>query len=69
MYVCKLQPEYGNKGEQIICQSLLLLQIYYLFLLKGQTTILSSLLMKNANFLQTSPNNIFEQYFLPCLST
>ena len=60
MYVCKLQPEYDNTGEQVIRQTLLLLQIQYLFWLKGQTTILSSLLLKNANLLQASPDNIFE---------
>ena len=60
MYVCKLQPAYDNAGEQIVRQGLLLLQIQYLFKLKGQTTILSSLLLKNANLLQTSPNNIFK---------
>ena len=60
MYVCKLQSAHGNAGEQVIRQGLLLLQTQYLFKLKGQTTFLSSLLLKNANLLQTSPNNIFE---------
>ena len=60
MYVCKLQLAYGNAGEQVIRQGLLVLQMQYLFKLKGQATILSSLLLKNANLLQTSPNNIFE---------
>ena len=36
MYVCKLQPAYDNAGEQIVRQGLLLLQIQYLFKLKGQ---------------------------------
>ena len=62
MYVCKLQPAYDNTGEQVIWQSLSLLQIKYLFWLKGQTTILSSLLLKNANLLQTTPNNIFKLF-------
>ena len=60
MYVCKLQPAYDNTGEQVVWQSLLLSQIQYLFWLKGQTTILSSLLLKNANLLQASPNNILD---------
>ena len=62
MYVCKLQPSYGNAGEQVILQGLLLLQIQYLFWLKGQTTILSSLLLKNANLLKPSLNNIFKLF-------
>ena len=37
MYVYKLQPAYKNTEEQVIRQSLLLLQIKYLFWLKGQT--------------------------------
>ena len=60
MYVCKLQPAYDNTEEQVVWQSLLLSQIQYLFWLKGQTTILSSLLLKNANLLQASPNNILD---------
>ena len=37
MYVCKLQPAYDNTGEQVIWQSLLLLQIYVVSILAERT--------------------------------